>query len=72
MDAGKIIEQDRKIRDCKAVEMIWTRAQLEHDCLFIPKDIWRIYYSKGLVDFFPPYNDRFNVLLAPQQNTYNE
>jgi hypothetical protein len=36
----------------------------------IPKDIWRIFDSKGLVDFFRlQYNDRYIVLLAPQQNT---
>ncbi len=31
--------------------MIWTRGQFEHDW-FIPKDIWLIFYSEGLVDFF--------------------
>ncbi len=31
--------------------MTWVREQLEHDW-FIPKDTWRIFDSKGLVDFF--------------------
>ncbi len=28
-----------------------TRERLEHD-RFIPKELWRIFYSKALVDFF--------------------
>jgi hypothetical protein len=32
-------------------EIIWTLERLEHD-LFIPKDIWRIFDSKALVDLF--------------------
>jgi hypothetical protein len=41
---------DGYILYCKDVNMIWTLAQLEHDW-FIHKDIWRIFYSKDLVDF---------------------
>ncbi len=33
------------------VWMIWTRERLEHDW-FIPKELWRIFDSKDLVDFF--------------------
>jgi len=47
---------------CKAVKMIWTRAQLEHDW-FIPKDIWRILTLK-VWRISSIYNDRFNVLLC--------
>ncbi len=32
-------------------EMIWTRERLEHDW-FIHKELWRIFDSNALVDFF--------------------
>jgi hypothetical protein len=48
----------------KTQEWSEQEGQLEHDW-FIHKDFWRILDSKGLMDSFT-YNDRFNVLLAPQ------
>ncbi len=48
IDSGISLPEIKKL--CKTGKMIWTREQLEHNWL-IPKDIWHIFYLKGLVDF---------------------
>jgi hypothetical protein len=40
----------KSVMYCKAVE--WSEHAVRAHDLFIPKDIWRIFDSKGLVDFF--------------------
>ncbi len=51
--------------------MIGTRKRLEHDW-FIPKDIWRIFDSEGLV-ISSTYNDRFIYwLTGATVKHYNE